>query len=262
MINRHVILTSGRSGSNYLSNVLNLHPQIVNYGEVLASMIVPYKLFDKCKLCPWTKEQYLEAFYSSRTVFYAAQLYSAYSHFRKKKPVNFKRRGRVKSIGTKDFFLNVKTKQVENFYLSQPDIAVIHLYRENLLRRYLSGVFLRNTKIAATEAKVSIEKVTIDIGQMMNYLENLERELAYENQFLTELNKQHRIFQLRYEDYFASETSILSYNRQIFEFLGVEPMAAQSRHQKILPQAISEMVANYDEFCASLANTKYQQYNE
>ena len=260
MINRHVILTSGRSGSNYLSNVLNLHPQIVNYGEVLASMIVPYKLFNKCKWCPWTKEQYLEGFYSSRMVFYAAQLYSAYSHLRKHKPINFKWRGRVKTIGTKDFFLNVKTKQVEKFYLSQPDLAVIYLYRENLLRRYLSGVFLRNTKIAATEAKVSIEKVTIDIGQMMNYLENLEKELAYEKTFLTELTQQHRVFQLRYEDYFASEASILSFNRQLFEFLGVEPMEAQSRHQKILPQAICDIVANYDEFCATLANTKYQQY--
>jgi hypothetical protein len=96
----------------------------------------------------------------------------------------------------------------------------------------------------------------------MNYLDTLEKEIADENRLLMELRKQHRVFQIRYEDYFASDTSILSYNRQVFEFLGVEPMEAQSRHQKILPQAISEMVANYDEFCASLANTKYQQYNE
>ncbi len=42
-MNRHIILTSGRSGSNYLANTLNQHPQIVNYGEVLATTLIPYK---------------------------------------------------------------------------------------------------------------------------------------------------------------------------------------------------------------------------
>ena len=92
-MNRHIILTSGRSGSNYLTNTLNQHPQIVNYGEILASMIIPYKFYDRCKkykLCNWSVIDYLNYAYNSKTFFYTAQFYSVYSHFRKKKAIKFK----------------------------------------------------------------------------------------------------------------------------------------------------------------------------
>jgi len=39
-MNRHINLTSGSSGSNYLTNTLNQHPQLVNYGEILAGMLI------------------------------------------------------------------------------------------------------------------------------------------------------------------------------------------------------------------------------
>jgi hypothetical protein len=53
----------------------------------------------------------------------------------------------------------------------------------------------------------------------------------------------------------------LTYNQQIFEFLGIVPiLAAKSRHQKILPQGMADLVENYDEFYACLKNSKYQQY--
>ena len=42
-MNKHFIFTSGRSGSNYLSNTLNISKKCVNYGEVLGEWTVPYK---------------------------------------------------------------------------------------------------------------------------------------------------------------------------------------------------------------------------
>jgi len=258
-ISRHILMTSGRSGSNYLSNILNLHPQVVNYGEVLAKMIIPYKLYEKCKRCPWTVEEYLDAFYSNRLFFYTAQCYSAYSHFKAKKAINFKRRGNVKSIGMKDFFLNIRVRNAENFFISRPDIAVIYLYRENLLKRYLSTVFLAKTKMDRTEKSVSVTQVVINLPDMMKKLAALERERAEENRMLNEL-RNHRILSIKYEDYFVSEQSITDYNCQIFEFLGVKPLLVTSQHKKILPQQLSKMIENYQEFCASLVNTQYEQY--
>lgn len=46
-MNKHIILTNGRSGSNYISGVLNSHPHITNYGEVLGEWTVPYMIYDK-----------------------------------------------------------------------------------------------------------------------------------------------------------------------------------------------------------------------
>lgn len=259
LMHNHIILTSGRSGSNYLTNVLNLHPQLVNYGEVLASMIVPYKLYARCKLCPWSKEQYLNAFYQGKFFFYTGQLYSAYAHRKAGKPVNFKKYRTVVSVGTKDFFLNVKNKQVVDYYTSRPEIAVIYLHRGNLLRRYLSMIFLRKTQIAASEKVVAVQKVVIDMAQMSESLKVMEQEIADEQHILTLLTK-HRILPIRYEDYFSSEQAILDHNRQVFEFLGVEPIPIKSQHKKILPQTLPDLVENYAEFKDFLQGSPYEKY--
>jgi LPS sulfotransferase NodH len=257
---RHIILTSGRSGSNYLSNTLNQHPQIVNYGEVLASMIIPYKFYDKCKkICRWSVVDYLNNVYTSKTFFYTAQFYSAYSHVRKKKPIHFKKWGKISQLGTKDFFLNYRSKNALSFLLEHEEIAIIYLHRENRLRRYLSGVFLRKNRVVSSEKKLKVAKVHIEPAQMMTYLEILDQEIENEKNIISQL-KNHHLLPIKYEDYFADENSILTHNQQVFEFLGVEPISVKSRHQKILPQGMADLVENYDEFCACLKNTKYQQY--
>ncbi len=261
-MNRHIILTSGRSGSNYLTNTLNQHPHLVNYGEVLASMLIPYKFYDRCKrykICHGSIIDYLNSVYSSKTFFYTAQFYSAYSHFKKKKPIRFKTWGKISSLGTKDFFLNYRQKKAVDFLISNKDIAVIYLYRENNLRRYLSTVFLRSTQIAASEKPIKVSKVHIEPEHMMTHLEAIDKEVEDEKRIVSQLHN-HRMLTIRYEDYFASSESVHTHNQHVFEFLGVEPIQLKSRHQKILPQAISDMVDNYEEFCAYLTNTRYQKY--
>lgn len=263
-MNHHIILTSGRSGSNYLANLFNQHPLVVNYGEVLAKMILPYKFFFKCKNCkfcpcPWTVHNYLNGFYNTRSLYYIAQLYSAQAHFRSKRSVNFKWRHKIKSIGIKDFFLNVRVSKAEDYFAANKDIVIIHLYRENILRRYLSGLFMQETGIVRTEKSVEVPKLTIDIAQMLQHLEVISKEVADENRILARL-KEHRRISIKYEDFFSDEKSTRSYVQQAFELLGVEPLPLKSKQQKILPQDMRALVSNYDEFRANLLNTPYQQY--
>jgi len=259
-MNRHIILTSGRSGSNYLTNTLNQHAQIVNYGEVLASMLITYKLYEKSKKYKnWSVIDYLDYIYNSKTFFYMAQCFSAYSHLKKKKPINFKKWRKITNIGTKDFFLNYEKKNCVDFLIKNEDIAVIHLYRENRLRRYLSNVFLKKTRIASSEKTLKVQKVKIVPTEMMASLKVLDEEIENEKKILNQL-KDHRLLNIRYENYFAGGDSIFNHNQQVFEFLGVAPLSLKSQHKKILPQGMHDLVDNYDEFCACLSNTKYQKY--
>jgi len=259
-MNRHIILTSGRSGSNYLTNTLNQHSQIVNYGEVLASMLIPYKFYDRSKKYKnWSVIDYLDYVYNSRTFFYMAQFFSMYSHLKKKKPINFKRWEKIKNLGTKDFFLNYDKKNCVDFLIKNEDIAVIYLYRENRLRRYLSGVFLRKTRIASSEKTLKVQKVKIVPAEMMNYLQILDKEIENEQKIISQLEN-NRLLSIRYEDYFANEESILTHNQRLFEFLGLEPSPLKSQHKKILPQKMCDIVENYEEFCVCLADTQYQKY--
>ncbi|MBK1643675.1 hypothetical protein CKO25_03165 [Thiocapsa imhoffii] len=257
----HIILTSGRSGSNYLTNVLNRHPRLVNYGEVLAPMIPPYKWFLKCKLCPWSVERYLNGFYHSRLVFHAGQVYSARAHRKAKKPVHHKRYRDVVSIGTKDFFLSVKNAGMTDYYVARPEISIIYLRRDNLLKRYLSGVFMRKTRIAASEQAVEVPKGRVDLEHLDRSLMIMAAEVAHEQAVMAALTR-HPVMSIRYEDYFASDVSIIDYNQRVFAFLGVEPIPIKSEQKKILPQAIRDLVENYDELCAHLADGPYAKFLE
>ncbi len=220
-------------------------------------------MYDRCKkyqkICRWSIIDYLNYVYNSKNFFYAAQCYSAYSHFRKKKPVNFKTWGKVKSLGTKDFFLNYRKKEAVDFLISNEDIAVIYLYRENKLSRYLSGVFLKKTRIVSSEKTLKVQKVKIVPAEMMTYLEVLDKEIEDEKKIINQL-KNNRVLTVKYEDYFTDEDSVFTYNKRVFEFLGVEPFPLKSQHKKILPHGMRDLVENYEEFCACFTHTKYKKY--
>jgi len=67
-----------------------------------------------------------------------------------------------------------------DFLISNKDISIIHLYRENMLRRYMSGMFLKKTGIVSSEKDVTIKKVHIDLVEMINYLDVLGKEAENE----------------------------------------------------------------------------------
>lgn len=260
-MNRHVVLTSGRSGSNHLANTLNLHPNLVNYGEVLGPWTLPHRLYRLSRtFIDSTTAEYLDYVYSSGIFYYAAQLYSALSHVRKAKRPRLKRLRNILGIGIKDFFTHFQGDTLaRDFLVRNDDIAIIRLWRENLLRRYLSLVSMQKSNIVATERAVPHAKITVNVDDMLDSLRMMEQQRLAEANFLAEL-RGHRLLSLRYEDYFASHESIASYNQQIFAFLGVGPMRDQSHHKKILPLEFAEVIRNYDEFKAGLSRTHYAHY--
>ncbi len=258
--NHHLILTSGRSGSNYLANTLNQHPNIVNYGETISNFSLPYKLYRLSnKLHTWNITAYLDHIYQSRSFFYAAQLYSLAAHLRKRIPPNFKRYGHIKSVGIKDFSLYFYLRNITEYPVKHRNLRIIYLYRENILRRYLSLLFLNRTKVASTTKAVAVSALTVDVNQMLNDLNILEQQVEDEQRLVKRLQK-HALLNIRYEDYFAGEQALATHNRRIFKFLDVTPLAVRSDQKKILPQKMRDLVANYHEFKACLANTPYQPF--
>ncbi len=114
MDNRHILLTNGRSGSNFVANPLNLHPEIVNFGEILGDWTLPYKAFKKISWPGRSNAEYVDFIYSSPFIYYLAQLISSISHCRRGVSVNFKRRGNIKSIGIKDFSFLIQRRNRED----------------------------------------------------------------------------------------------------------------------------------------------------
>jgi hypothetical protein len=144
--------------------------------------------------------------------------------------------------------------------IENPDIAVIYLYRENLLQRYLSLQSLKHHNIVATEgASVTLSKMQIDIEDMLIKLDVLSQEVQYEHSLVQSLGK-NPMLHISYEESFTNASSLQVMTSQVFEFLGVSPIEQVSSHRKILPKSLEETVENYDELVTALQTTRYAQY--
>ena len=260
-MNRHIILTNGRSGSNHLANALNLHPHITNYGEVLGDWTLPYKLHKRFGLGGSTTAGYLDFIYSSKTFFYLAQFYSAFSHLRKGKAPRFKLRHRIKTIGIKDFFIKLRERNAESCLENDKELLVINLYRENALKRYISLLFMEETGVvvATDRGKDKPKKIRVPLENVIEMLDLYQSETTGQLALVHRLPA-HRVFNLRYEDYFASDDSKAKYTEQLFTFLGVEPIPIQSSHKKILSTRLEDIVENYQELHDCLQDTEHSQY--
>jgi len=264
---KHIIFTMGRSGSNYLSNLLNAHPEATNYGEVLGEWTLPFKIFSRIKTRKSSTEGYLDFIFTSASFFYLSQIYSAYSHLRKGKPINLKRRGALKTIGIKEFSVNFHRRNICNYLSSRDDILVINLYRENVLKRLISlekmqesgaAVFSSTSESANPNTK---DKIVLQIPQLLEGLNLFQKEFETHQQMIQDL-PQDRVLNIRYEDLFADTAGRSRYDNEIFRFLGLKPIAIASDHRKLLSDDLRQVVANYQEVEQALRNTEYERYLE
>ena len=259
---KHIILTQGRSGSNFLVSTLNCHPAIVNYGEVLGPWTVASRIVRAIRLAgiPLKDRSFLEALLSSQILFYGAQFWSAFSHLYNKETIRFKRIRNVNSIGFKEFFIHFERLHLEEFLMENEDISIIYLQRNNLLRRCLSLQSLKQTGIiSAQEKSLKLDKVNVDPEEILKQLDVLNQESEYERTLLDRLGR-NPILRLSYEEAFSSPSSVQTMIDQVFDFLGVPPIHVKSNHKKILPKSLNEIVANYEELIEAIQNTQYAQY--
>jgi len=259
--NRHFILTSGRSGSNYLANTLNKHPNIVNYGEVLGEWTLPYKLYSCMSPFGVKWGSFLNALYQSTSLYYVAQFISVISHLRRGEKIGFKNYSDIASIGIKDFAFLVRKRNLSSFFGPSANIKIIYLYRQNIFKRYLSLVRMQQSGKVKTESTETVSPIYVDPKHMLIELALYEKELQLQKDIVASIPKDH-LMKIKYEDYFNTLESIASTNKEVFDFLGVEPIEASSKQRKIGSDDLSSYISNYDEICSVLSGTEYVKYLE
>ncbi len=256
---KHFVLTSGRSGSNYLVNTLNRHPRIVNYGEILGEWTKSYRLY---RFLAWTGmgwQQYIDHLYNSFLFYYFAQGISARSHLRRHEKIYFKPRNQVSSIGIKDFAFLIKKRNLIKYLTLSENIQVIHLHRKNILKKYLSLVRMNQTGIIGTTKSLAHKPVYITTDTLLESLNHLHHEQELEISISQNISK-NRIFTIYYENYFESERSISDTNIKLFEFIGVQPLPVKSPMKKIGSNDLKQDILNYHEVCATLRGTENERF--
>ena len=260
---KHLIFTNGRSGSNYLVTLLNSHPQVTNYGEVIGDWTLPYKVNYNIRFgSPWFNNyaDYLDYIYNSRLFFYSSQLYSFYARIKKRQSTNFKFYSQIKSIGIKDFAINFERINLTDYLENRSDILIINLYRENSLKRLISLQAMQDTGVVkSVEQKNERQKLYLSPSDLIHRLNTFEREKQAQFKAIASIPES-RVMNISYEQYFSGREQQEETNRAILDFLQVEQIELQGKHKKILDSTLANILENYDEICELLLGTEYAKY--
>lgn len=253
---RHFILTHGRSGSNYLCNTLNLHPQVVNYGEVLGSWTLPHLLYRGLRVSGLGWAEYLDLLYGNRAMLLLAQAYSATSRVSRGKRPRFKPPGQLRSIGIKDFGFALRDRDLLDYFACRDHIRLLYLRRRNLLDRYLSLRAMQATGMVKTEQSAHRgPRLTIDIADMLKKLRIYRDEEAIAEALLSGVPAE-RVLRIDYDRMFAPATRPALF-AAIWKHLGVRPVEVASAQRKILNARREELIANHAEVEAALRDSEF-----
>ena len=264
MTGQHVILTLGRSGSNALVNLLNQHPEIMNYGEVLGDWNLIRKMqrrfgafrgndaayLDFCLTNPWAHRMAFAARAVQRRV--------------KRRPYDGKRLSQVRQIGVKDFALHFQELGIADYLMQRPDIKVIGLERENLVDRMISNALLEASgvvEIRDGQGGQDDTQLQLEPQDMLDALEVIEAENMALNHMLADIPQERRMH-IFYEDFFAGPERTSAIMDKLHGFLGVAPFQPELRMRKIVQDRSIDRLANRDEVIEALKGTRFQRFIE
>jgi LPS sulfotransferase NodH len=261
---RFLILTNGRSGSNFFVQVLNQHPAIANYGEVLGPWTIAGRYVRPRFTGTDGAARFLDWLYASHGAFLAGQCWSYLARAREGRPTHFRQRRAIAALGIKEFTVNFARHGLEDYLAVRPDIALVTLVRENPLERFVSSRTLRETgEVAArTGAPVTAHPsagIALDVSRLVTDLD----VIAAENDAVARLAGAHRgpRFDILYEQFFGGEPAA---QQQILadlqQFLGVSPQHLPAEHRRLATRPLAERIANYAAVADALAGTPHARW--
>lgn len=240
-VHNFVVFSMQRSGSGWFETLLNSHPNISSHGEVFS--------VDRRRGNALTITSTLDTLYNLDWISSASKNEC------------------TAAVGLK-WMLNqgvMEYKRETVSYLRDHLVSVIFLFRKNILRRYVSILAnsfdrvakqLNGTHLAHVhskeEAKVlAAYKPIVNLTSLIPYLDRVEEIIDDARSSFKEIR--HMI--AYYEDLVANPRKEL---RRAQKFLGVKPIALESRHVKIHTRPLHDQIDNWDDLNEFLKGTRYE----
>ena len=219
-----MIYGQGRSGSELLCNLLDLHPQVQCDTEILFHHVFFPKLFieGKCAVCH--KEAY-----------------------------GFK----VKVYQLRDD----QKLDPRQFLIDMLDDGwkIIHLQRDNILRQVISLLAARQRKVFHIKSKTkspSPEKIRVDCNKVLSEIKQREDYQEEDNKVLEGLPH----ITVVYENDLLREQDHQKTVDRIFEYLDIHSVPVQTNFVRLTPNHLSDLVENYDELVGIISQSKYAHF--
>jgi len=229
---RFVILTSGRSGSELLANVLDSHPAVVSEGEIL----------QRRKRYP---SAYLRG-HSLRMMLRARRGSSMPRVHGWKLITNHVRWYPDVFPDPKAFIADLAA-----------NCEIIHLRRRNLLGQALSLLSAEVTQfhVRAGDTRPAFEPIAFEPERLLAQLYQYDED----DRWLTKILGDIPHIDLTYEDDLVDESAQQATAGMLFRRLGIPPVDVDAGLFKVAPPDPRERISNPEEVARALAGTRYEE---
>src|SRR5205814_3567348 len=248
--NGFMITCPARSGSSMLVHLLRSHPEICAHDEVFSPDKVrglSGKYLQRSREDPGFIEWLSAERYRDPIRF----LYKFVLDPDGKKAVGFKLKH--------DELVLPGYETMRNEIVSNRKLRIVHLRRNNLLRRYLSHYLAMHvTRVTFAVGAMPIPEVARIRLDPRECEKNFETILAREAEFAG-LFAQHRGFHISYEDLVNGQSRKLN---ALLEFLGVPPRQLTTTTGKLGRDDLRQAIANFDELREYFSGTRFAEFFE
>jgi LPS sulfotransferase NodH len=248
--NIYMITCPARTGSTMLVNLLRSHPDICSHGEIFSPdkiVGITGTYLSKCRAEP----EFINRLSAERDRDPIKFLYKIALDLQGKKAVCFK-------LKHSELILP-EYKALRDEIVNDRDFRIIHLRRENLLRRYLSHYIVnyvtRVTLAVHGQVIPELPRVELNPHECQKDFETVRgRELEF-----AELFAQHRSFSISYEEMVAGDAKKI---RALLDFMGVSPRELTTTTRRLGCDDLRQVIANFEELRTYFAGSPYSKFFE
>jgi hypothetical protein len=246
---RFVILSTQRSGSTWLRDVLDNHPAVLSYGELFLNTELERPRTDR--FGP-RDVAFFESHLRLRNVgsgaFSRARASISYLN------ELYRPRPEIEAVGFKLMYGQLRRQPLIAPYMALRRVHVIHLVRTNLLDVIVSRATVAERQVAHTWESVDQIQVTIPPAQLLAELRALQRSVERARRLLRALPVP--VLEVHYESFIGEPRRF----DELFEFLGLSAAAdspVRSSMKKLNVASRSEIISNYADVERALAPTPF-----
>ena len=238
---KFIILCAARTGSTMLRQLLNSHPEVRCYGEIMASAETPDRWHSEAPIRRKLPEQHRQG---PRQFLRELGQYPAEC-----KAVGFK-------IKYEELVLADYAWLLE-WLKDDREIRVIHHRRENRLKRLISAVTATQVhgvfNVRSERDLPVAAKVRLTVGECLDDFARTEgREIAFREYF-----RDHAMLETTYEAVVGNHDGVWE---RMADFLGVAPARLTTPTLKITSDDVREVLETYEALAAAFRGTAYASY--
>ena len=243
---KFIITCAPRTGSTMLRMMLNLHPNIICFGEAISIHGKPNLGRKIHKKINKTSDELAEILSRESVNFLYEYIFNQED---------------CEAVGVKIKYRQLEEQFQEIFdkIANDKTISIVHLTRKNLLKRYVSHKLSGSQKtphvILNSQKQQEQEQVKVKVN-VQNCLEDISSVKKAEIRF-REYFKNHKFIEIVYEDILADRNSQME---KIQNFLGVNSIELSPKTVKVNSDNLEDIVENYQELAEAIKETSNAQY--